>query len=181
LYPSAPFPEHRIMSADLTKLISQLDEDDPGERARAAEELCRLGDMARPAAVALVAACADPLESVREWAAAALEGLGPPDGADIEQLMVLTRHHAPSVAYWAVTLLGRSGPAADAAVGALSAALRDHAASAVRQRAAWALGKVGQSATNAIDELEAAAASDDPRLARLARQAIDQLANGKRA
>jgi HEAT repeat protein len=163
------------MTADLTKLISQLDENDPAERAQAAEELCRLGDMARPAAVALVAACADPSESVREWAVAALEGLGPPDAADIEPLTVLVRRESADVAYWAITLLGRAGPAAAVAVGGLSAALRGHAASAVRERAAWALGKIGPAAAVAIDDLEAAAAGDDPRLARLAQRALDQL------
>jgi HEAT repeat protein len=163
------------MSADLTTLISQLDEDDPGERAGAAEQLCRLGSLAQPAAVALVLACADPAEPVREWSVAALEGLGPPDGGDIEQLMALTGHEAPSVAYWAVTLLGRAGPAAEGAVGELSAALGSHPELSVRQRAAWALAKIGPSAAGARGELEAAAAGDDPRLARLARRAIEQL------
>jgi len=163
------------MTADLTSLISQLDEDDPGERALAAEELCRLGDMARPAAVALVSACADESESVREWAVAALEGLGPPDAADVEQLRVFVRHESAEAAYWAITLLGRAGAAAGVAVGELTGALRDHAAPAVRQRAAWALGKIGPSAADAIDDLKAAAAGDDPRLTRLAQRAIDQL------
>jgi HEAT repeat protein len=163
------------MSGDLTQLISQLDEDDAATRAGAVGQLCRLGELARPAAVALVEACGDPNESVREWATAALEGLGPPNDEDVASLTGLIRHQAADVAYWAVTLLGRAGAAAGQSAGELAGALRDHPAAAVRQRAAWALGKIGPPAAAALDELKTAAASDDPRLARLAKRAIEQV------
>jgi HEAT repeat protein len=48
-------------------------------------------------------------------------------------------------------------------------------AMSVRRRAAWALGKIGSSAHGATDALQQATANDDPRLARLARQAIEQI------
>jgi HEAT repeat protein len=43
---------------------------------------------------------------------------------------------------------------------------------AVAQRAAWALGKIGPSAAAAVEPLRHAATRDDPRLARLAGEAI---------
>jgi HEAT repeat protein len=161
--------------ADLTALMSQLEMDDPGERAEAAEELCRLGEAARPAATALVVACGDASEGVRQWAAAALEGLGPPENAEIESLIGLVQHEHNDVAYWALTLLGRAGEGARSSVETLADALANHPAAAVRQRAAWALGKIGPAASSARGVLDTAAASDDPRLVRLAARAIEKI------
>ena len=83
------------------------------------------------------------------------------------------------VAYWAVMLLGRFGgmsvPAQTQIVSALTAALESHAEIAVRQQAAWALGKFGVAANSARESLSQAAACGDPRLARLAKEAIGNL------
>jgi HEAT repeat protein len=163
------------MTADLTRLIAELDQNDAALRAQAAEELCRLGESAAPAMTALAAACGDSSEEVRQWASAALEEMGAPDKAQIADLALLLQQEHADVAYWAATLLGRAGSAAAAVVGTLSATLRGHAAPAVRQRTAWALGKIGPGAAPALDALNAAAASDDPRLARLAKQALEQI------
>ena len=46
----------------------------------------------------------------------------------------------------------------------------------VRQRAAWALGEIGPAAAAAVPTLQKAAGDPDPRLARLAQEAIDQIA-----
>jgi hypothetical protein len=46
---------------------------------------------------------------------------------------------------------------------------------AVAERAAWALGKVGAAAAAARGPLEQAAGSANPRLARLAREALDAI------
>jgi len=163
------------MCADLTRLMAELEYDDPAARAAAAERLCRLGGAARLAAVALVCASGDAAEEVREWAVAALEDLGPPDPADIGDLARLALHETTDVAYWATTLLGRAREDAKAAVGDLAQALADHGAMTVRQRAAWALGKIGPAAAPALPSLQDAARSDNPRLARLASQAIQQI------
>ena len=161
--------------ADVKQLMVQLDDSDVAARAQAAEQLCRLGEAARPAATALVQACSDASEDVREHAVAALEELGSPAAADLDTLTELAGHEQDSVAYWAVTLLGRAGEGAQAAVSELVRALASHPAASVRQRAAWALGKIGPAASAALDDLRAAATADDPRLVRLAQRAIDQI------
>ena len=78
----------------------------------------------------------------------------------------------PLVAYWAITLLGRSGQAAAAATAVLAERLGPAAPLEVAQRAAWALGKIGPAALVASGALQVAATSADPRLARLASEAL---------
>jgi HEAT repeat protein len=162
-------------SPDTTALIAQLASSDAGRRAEAAELLARAGDLAAPAAVPLVRACGDGDEQVREWAVSALEELGPPPDGVVADLVKLGGDRDPLVAYWAVTLLGRAGQGAASAVSALAACLASTADLAVRQRAAWALGQIGPAATASRDALAKAAGDADPRLARLAKEALESL------
>lgn len=157
---------------DIKALLQRLSAANADERADAAERLCRAGEAARGAAVDLVRACGDADDRVREWAAAALEELGAPPTDATKNLTELAGASDPLVAYWAVTLLGRSGALA-ASAGTVLAGLVDGAADmAVRQRAAWALGKIGPAAGAARDALTRAAGNSDPRLARLAAEAL---------
>ena len=109
---------------------------------------------------------------MREAAVGALEGLGPPAAGQIAELAALTQDANADVAYWAVTLLGRLGVAAEPALPALIQAFQPPTALAVRQRAAWAIGQAGRVAISARPALIAAAADPDPRLARLAQEAL---------
>lgn len=161
--------------AEIEALIGQLQDADPGRRGAAAELLCRHGAAAATAALALARACADEDDQVREWAAAALEDLGPPPAGSIPELGDLVGSSHPLVAYWAATLLGRSGQNAATATTALAACLASASDPAVAQRAAWALGKIGPAAATGRDALEKAALSADPRLARLAREALQAI------
>ena len=162
-----------ISVADIHDWIGQLGDADASQRAAAAELLCRAGTAAAMAAVPLVRACADDNDQVREWAAAALEDLGPPPDDCIPQLVELVSGSHPLAAYWAVTLLGRSGQKAGVATAVLAACLDSDCDPSVAQRAAWALGKIGPAAAAGRAALEKAAAAADPRLARLAREALD--------
>jgi HEAT repeat protein len=157
---------------DLDLLIARLATGDDDGRADAAERLCRLGPEAAAAAVALVRGCGDDDERVREWSAAALEELGPPGLGAIAELASLAADEHPLVAYWAVTLLGRLGSAAAPAVPAVIGCLDGHTDLAVAQRAAWALGRIGRAAEAAVEPLTAAAGRGDPRLERLATEAL---------
>ena len=163
------------MPTDIPQLIAALAAADPVERARAADQLARLGPDARAAAVPLVQTCGDQEEEVREWAVAALEEMGPPPVTDMGVLASLLGGQNADGGYWAATLLGRLGGDAGPAVPALAAALSRSTDVSVRQRAAWALGKIGPPATGALDALKQAADGDDPRLARLADRAIEQI------
>jgi HEAT repeat protein len=104
-----------------------------------------------------------------------LEEMGPPAVEDVGSLAALLSDSAADAGYWAATLLGRLKANAAPAVPLLSAAVTGSTAMPVRQRAVWALGRIGPPAGPALDALKQAAASDDPRLARLAQRAIEQI------
>lgn len=160
---------------DIARVIERLHGPDAVRRAEAAEALCRMGTDASAAAIDLVRACGDDDSQVREWAAAALEDLGPPPAGSTGPLAELARGDDPLAAYWAVTLLGRDGQGAEPAVAVLIECLESSEDAAVRQRAAWALGKIGAAAAPAREPLRKAEKSEDPRLARLAKEALDSI------
>ena len=141
------------------------------QREAAAESLSQMGPDAALAAVELVNACSDE-DSVRQWAVAALEGLGPPPTESIQDLTQLVSSCDSLTAYWAITLLGRAEEDATTCQDELSAALMDSSAPSVRERAAWALGKIQATSPAATAALENASNSDQPRLARLAKTAL---------
>lgn len=162
-------------ATDIHGLVEQLAGGDADRRADAAERLCRAGSAAAAAAIPLVRACADEDDRVREWTVAALEELGPSPLGVIPQLSELASSRHPLVAYWATTLLGRSGHDAVTAVPVLVKSLESGGDPSVVERAAWALGKIGPGAAAAHTALEKAAGSVDPRLCRLAREALDAI------
>jgi len=162
-------------ASDADELAARLKSTDLEPRRAAAEILSRMGEDAAPAAVALVRVCGDADEQVREHAVAALEDLGPPPVDSIAQLVALVDHTDPLVGYWATTLLGRAGEDAASAVPALTKCVDSTADLAVRQRAAWALGKIGPAAAAARDALTRATGQADPRLARLATEALEEI------
>jgi HEAT repeat protein len=160
---------------DPAALARQLASASVDERVAAAERLSQAGEEAAVAAVPLARACGDDDERVRELAVAALEDMGPPPADAVGPLGDLVGHRDPLVAYWAATLLGRAGEEAAAAVTALTACVASSADMSVRQRAAWALGRIGPAATRARGTLETARSGADQRLARLAAEALDAI------
>jgi HEAT repeat protein len=158
----------------VTVLAQQLQDKQLSVRAQAAQRLAECGEEACGAAVALVQACADE-ESVREYAVAALEDLGRPPQGVVDQLRGLIGDPNELVAYWAVTLLGRLGATAGAVAPALASIVADAPHVVVRQRAAWALGQIGSREAVVVAALERARDDADPRLSRLAAQALAQL------
>ncbi len=163
------------MDEQLVQLARDLKTDDISRRTAAAEQIAQLGEQASPLAVDLVRACGDSEEAYREWVVAALEGLGPPSTGDIPQLAALLEEPCAEVAYWAATLIGRLGEQAAPATDDLAAALGDGVEMAVRQRAAWALGKIGPAAVPSLNALRRAATSNDARLARLRARRLTRL------
>jgi HEAT repeat protein len=163
------------MSGEVTKLSQALGGNDAAARQAAAERLAQLGPDAQAAAVPLVEACAIDDDSLHEFVTAALEELGPPLPGDVAKLAALVSHRSLDVAYWAATLLGRLKDHSASAVNELVAALDAHPEISVKQRAAWALGQIGPAAIETLAALQKAAASSDPRLARVAQEAIEKL------
>ncbi|HEY2881388.1 MAG TPA: HEAT repeat domain-containing protein [Pirellulales bacterium] len=160
---------------DVARLSADLQNPNAAVRAAAAEKLAQAAEAVQPAAVALVAATADADDSVRQWATGALESLGPPLEPDAGKLAALLADPRLDVAYWAAMLLGRLQSAAAAWTPQLTTALTSHPETAVRERAAWALGEIGPPAASALSALAAAAKQPSPRLARLAVQAAAQI------
>lgn len=158
---------------NIDTLIVQLEGSDTAQQTAAATELATLGHAAQRAAVALVRTIGIPDEEVLEACTAALEDLGPPAADQIKPLAELAGDCTSDVAYWAVTLLGRAGHNAAAAVSALTQVLESDADVPVRERAAWALGEIGPAANAAALALRTAANSSDARLARLAAKALE--------
>ncbi|TWT84528.1 hypothetical protein CA13_60070 [Planctomycetes bacterium CA13] len=144
------------------------------ERLEAAEQLCQMGQDASFVAAELVAACADDEEDVRASAVGALEELGPPPVSAIDSLIALATSNDPLAAYWAITLLGRAETNASGGAATLVDVLSNSSDGSARQRAAWALGKIGAKDSATIAALQQAAASGDPRLARIAQQSLTQ-------
>ena len=163
------------MPSSLEELRLGLAAESIAARLEAAENLARMGQEARPAAVDLVRACGDGQAEVREWAAAALEEMGPPDEADAAALAPLVASQETDVAYWAATLLGRLEGRAAAFIEPLAEAVNGHRHQHVRHRAAWALGKIAADIPAVRAALETAAGAEDPRLARLAVRALASL------
>ena len=157
---------------EISNWSADLQSDVAAVRLAAARRLAVAGEDARPAAVALVRATGDAQEEIAEHAVAALEELGPPSGDDMAQLVELLEEAHDDVAYWAATLLGRLGADAAPATDALAGALNPRRALAVRERAAWALGRIGPQAAGAVAALETAAAEEHARLRRLAGEAL---------
>ncbi len=164
------------MPASLDVLAKDLENADEQTRADAAEQLCHLGEKAQAVAVPLVRATGDSSEEVAEWAVGALEELGPPRGEDVDGLAGLLDQDSPDVGYWAATLLARLGPEAAPATDRLAAMLTSGADNAVKQQAAKALGKIGPAAASALPQLQAAD-DGDPRLARLAKDAVARISS----
>ncbi len=166
------------MDADLSVLIAELAHPDVSRRSAAAKSLAKMGEAAAPAAVPLCRTSGDASEEVCEWSTSALEKLGPPAVEDCPALQDLAAAPQEDTAYWACTLIGRLKADAAPAVSALSNVLSEHAAINVRQRAAWALGQIGPAASAALPALKRAADDANPRLARMAQRAIDQIGGG---
>lgn len=160
---------------EVPQAIVALASDDALQRAAAAERLAQAAEDAKSAAVPLVRAAGDADESVREWAVAALESLGAPPTENQMELAALLSDPRLDVAYWSATLLGRLGAEAKDSTAALAQALQSHPEIAVRQQAAQALAKIGRPAASAVAALQVASSSADPRLARVARQAMEAI------
>jgi hypothetical protein len=161
--------------ANVQTLIHQLESANAAEQATAAEALARMGQLAQPAATALIIALRTADPPTREWCTAALEDLGSPSAVHVSELTKLAEDKSFGAAYWAITLLGRAGISAAPAVHALTNVLRTASATSLQERAAWALGKLGPAAKPASVALREATTSSNPRLVRLAKEALGEI------
>ena len=164
------------MAREISLLISELSSPDAEVRSSAAEALSRLGSDARGAAVSLARCVGDDDEEFREWVVAALEELGPGGGGGWVGVVEVWEKAPRGVADGGAGVIGRVGERAVAGVSALGAGLEEGRAVIVRERAVWALGRIGRLAgETAITALNKAADVSQPRISRLARRALDRI------
>lgn len=146
------------------------------DRLAAVEFASQQPDRCGELAVALANATGDQDDSIAMLAAEALEMLGPPPTAVLPELIaILDSCVDGEVAYWTVTLIGRLGPGGAAATEALTRTLTASPYLPVRERAAWALARIGTAAASAAAALRSAADGGPPRLTRLATQALESV------
>jgi HEAT repeat protein len=157
---------------DAKDLLPKLKCGELRDQVAAAQTLAGMGEDAQAAVVALVESCRSEQDELTQWCVAALEQSGPPAPDEVTRLAELAGDEHALVGYWACTLLGRLGDEAVSATAALALTLDGSTHAEVRQRAAWALGKIGANDEAARRALTRAAESPDPRLARLASEAL---------
>lgn len=118
---------------------------------------------------------ADPEEENRAWAADCLELVDSISSTKAAEIAPLCQHSGEFVVYWTLITLGKLGDVS-AYQEQLTQALRTSTSVTVRQAAAQVL-RLAQNASPATkDALKEASASPDPRLSRLAKQALAEIA-----
>ena len=162
---------------DVAQATANLKSSDAAVRAAAAEQLAHLEDGAQAAGPALAVATADGDESVRAVGHRRARVTRTASGRRHRGTRQIASRHAAGCRLLGGHILGRLGDGAGDAktVTALITALNSHPEAAVRERAAWALGQVGPGALAALPALQAVGGTTNPRLSRLAKQAIEQI------
>ena len=122
--------------------------------------------------IAVLLTLLDENEEVRAWASDVLTSVEEPSVEWAPQIAELTRHVNAPVAGWACKLLGRLGNDATRYQSSLANAVRQHPEKSVRQLAALALKSVPTLTQDTVLALKAAASDADPRLSRLASDAL---------
>ena len=122
--------------------------------------------------IAVLLTMLDENEEVRAWASDVLTSVEEPSVEWAPQIAELTRHVNAPVAGWACKLLGRLGNDATRYQSSLANAVRQHPEKSVRQLAALALKSVPTLTQDTVLALKAAASDADPRLSRLATDAL---------
>ncbi len=122
--------------------------------------------------IAVLLTMLDENEEVRAWASDTLSNVEQPASDLGPQLAELTRHVNAPLAGWACRLLGKMGEAATRFQSSLANTLSQHAEKSVRQLAALALKSIPGLNAETVAALKTAASDADPRLSRLATEAL---------
>ncbi|MEX1042010.1 MAG: HEAT repeat domain-containing protein [Pirellulaceae bacterium] len=160
---------------DASQAITQLMSPEVPLRIEAAEYLGKHPEMVSSAIIPLCRAVVDEEEQVGQWATSALEDCGRPPVEERDALVELLTDRQDDVVYWAATLLGRLENDAQPVVPQLAQLATDHESANVRQRALWALGKIGDRSELVRTAIEDPIHQRNPRSARVAEQVRRQL------
>jgi hypothetical protein len=170
------------MDDALAERLERLRHGDVAARTAAARELAQASPVPAAATADLVKALEHPYDDRwTPWVESALENIeSPPPHQALLLVEVLLRFQSDSghvdAAFWAITMLGRMGMAGTAGLAALLALLERDDFPQLQFKAAWALGKLGPAAKEALPSLARAAShASHPRLAAAARHAISEI------
>ena len=120
-------------------------------------------------------------DAVRVWAAQALESAVHPSPDEIPGFMSCLQDGTDGeFSYWAATLLGRLESHAAAATQALCDCLQHSLSLPARERAAWALMKIGPDAASAIPVLREVSKTAPARLKHLVEAALEMVEGSER-
>jgi outer membrane protein assembly factor BamB/HEAT repeat protein len=157
-------------------VVAQLAHDNPEVRARAAQVLGNLRAAARDALPAMIKLAADEHPDVRRRLGLALTRVAGRDPLPVECVPALfteARQGLADRAYAALDTIARIG---SPAIPFLLKAMENEEAGFIRWRAAYAVGKMGAPAVDAIPELERiAATTDHPNVRKTIRTAIEDI------
>lgn len=148
------------------------------EQREAAKSLMHAGESAIEAVAELVRAADTDDEILCEFAHGALECVGAPPESAISELQSILEEipaDSKSSSYWAATMLGRMGNVAKDALPELAKASAKFSEIQVQQRILWAIDKIGPD-ESVVPVLTAYANNQNPRLARIANQALSKCA-----
>ena len=122
------------------------------------------------------------IDSLRAAAAAALERSVQPSSVETPALIAaLADVTDGEISYWAATLLGRLGLQAMDATGALCDCVQESSFLPARERAVWALLKIGPAAREALPVLKSVRETAPARLRTLCQNAIEEIGIGLNA
>lgn len=158
-----------------TQLSEMLRSTDVATRRSAVEYLSQHPDTAVDMAIEIVQAIGDSDRQVMEYAVATLEELGEALPHHLARLAGLVTNKNSDVQYWAVTLLGRSGTAAAEYALALGNLVASNAAPQVRERAAWAIERIGPAAACVRSQLESCRNAAPSSLGRAVARALEAI------
>lgn len=156
--------------SDLGKMLAS---DQLQQRRQAAELLSQNADVAVDVAVELVRAVGDDDRQVADYCVATLEEMGGPAASQLEDLSQIAAGENAETAYWAATLMGRAGVTACEYATLLGDIVASDAQPQVRERAAWAIARIGPAAVSAKPQLESCTDAEPNSLARAVAKAIE--------
>jgi len=160
---------------DPSQAIVQLMSPDVSLRIEAAEYFGTHPEIVPAAIIPLCRAVVDEEEQVGQWATSALEDCGSPPIEEQDALVELLDDDHADVVFWGVTLLGRLESGAQPTVPRLCTLATGHESANVRQRALWALGRIGDRSEPVRAAVDDPIHQKNPRSARIAEQVRRQL------
>lgn len=160
--------------AQADSLLLGLKASSPEVRAETLRKLSRLDQVIGITPI-VVAMAGESNSDVCMWAAEVLERSIVPSADETSELVQQLQSSNGEVIYWAASMIGRLGEKASDAAISLTQCLENSSHLPAKEKVVWALCQIGPDASVARDALRRVAEQPQPRLARLASEALKRL------